>query len=73
VNPEVLICIEAVAPEGGGPAVWRYGLARISYARTHVFLNDVEVWTQPALEGTSSTDSYCLRSVRAPAKTDEKK
>jgi hypothetical protein len=73
VNPEVLICMEAFAPERGASAAWRYGLARISFARAHVFIDDVEVWTQPALTTTSSTDSYCLRSVRATTKIEEKK
>jgi hypothetical protein len=44
-DPEVLLLIEARAPEKGGPPQWHYALARMSLVNLRVRLKESEVWS----------------------------
>jgi hypothetical protein len=58
-NPEIVLVVELVR-EGENKAVWKYAFTRISYAELHVDLDGKEIWTQPHLQGTGSSDPYWL-------------
>jgi len=58
-NPEIVLVIELVR-EGENKPVWKYAFTRISFAELHVDLDGKEVWTQPHLAGTGSSDPYWL-------------
>jgi hypothetical protein len=57
-NPEIVLVIEVVREDE--KPVWKYALTRISYAEVHVELDNREVWTQPHLQGTNSSQPYWL-------------
>lgn len=57
-NPEIIMLMEAVR-EADNP-VWKYAFARCAYAEVHVELDGKNVWTQPHLDGTGSSDPYWL-------------
>lgn len=44
-DPEVLLVLEAVRPDGRGKPVWRYSLARMSAVLLKVNLDDREIWS----------------------------
>ena len=58
-NPEVVLVIELVR-EGEEKPAWKFAFTRISYAELHIQLDDKEIWTQPHLQGTKSSDAFWL-------------
>lgn len=57
-NPEIVMVIEAVRDRD--KSVWKYGFTRCAYAEVHVELDGKDVWTQPHVNGTGSSDPYWL-------------
>lgn len=58
-NPEVVLVIELFR-EGENKPVWKYAFTRISYAELHIELDGKEIWAQPHLQATGSSDPYWL-------------
>jgi hypothetical protein len=57
-NPEVVLLLEVVLEEE--KPVWKYAFTRISYAELHIEFDRREIWTQPHLQGTNSSEPYWL-------------
>ncbi len=68
-DPEVLLLIEARAPEKGGPPEWHYALARMSLVNLRVRLKDNEVWSAEwDSDVKNPRKTYMARTVDAAQK-----
>jgi hypothetical protein len=69
-NPDVLIALEAVGPEGDGnsPKSWRYGVVGMTASGISVKLDKVEVFTRPYSPSPGDFDTWTYFWEGAPAK-----
>jgi hypothetical protein len=63
-NPEIIMVIELT--RDGETSVWKSGFARCAFAEVHVELDGKDVWTQPHLQFTGSSDPYSMFFRTAP-------